>query len=96
MHFSIVKHIYICYPNSMAHYHEHVKRSVAKALTFRSIIIVSDIIIVYTITHRIDLTLGVLFFSNIASTTIYFFHERFWNTVKWGKSHNGHGSKKKR
>lgn len=69
----------------MSHYHEHVKRSVAKALTFRSIIIVSDVIIVYTITHRVDLTLGVLFFSNIASTTIYFFHERFWNTVHWGK-----------
>lgn len=69
----------------MSHYHEHVKRSVAKALTFRAVIIISDLIIVYAITHRFDLTLGVLFFSNIASTTIYFFHERFWNTVHWGK-----------
>lgn len=69
----------------MAHSHEHIKRSVAKALTFRSVVLISDVIIVYTITHRYDLTLGVLLFSNISSTTIYFFHERFWNKIRWGK-----------
>ena len=75
-----------CYYKNMAHFHEHVKRSLAKALTFRSIIIVSDMIIVYAVTHRYDLTIGVLIFSNISSTIIYFFHERMWNNIHWGRS----------
>lgn len=79
----------------MAHYHEHIKRSITKALTFRVIIIVSDLIIVYAITRRIDVTLGVLFFSNISSTVIYFLHERMWNGIHWGKQIHTSGGKKK-
>lgn len=80
----------------MAHFHEHVKRSVAKALTFRSVVLVADMIIVFGITGRYDLTIGVLIFSNVSSTAIYFFHERMWNNIHWGQMHSGHTHKKKR
>jgi uncharacterized membrane protein len=67
-------------------YLEHNKRSLVKALTFRSVILISDSIIIYLITHRLDITLSVIVFSNIASTVLYFVHERFWNRIQWGKS----------
>lgn len=69
-------------------FHEQVKRSIVKALTFRFLIILSDSTIIYTITHRFDETIGVIFFSNLASTILYFIHERIWNKIHWGKSHN--------
>lgn len=57
------------------------KRSLIKAITFRLIIIIADIFVVYIITHRVDVTLGVIFFSNITSTILYFLHERIWNNI---------------
>lgn len=57
------------------------KRSLIKAITFRLLIIISDSFVIYFITHRFDVTLGVIFFSNIASTVLYFIHERIWNKV---------------
>lgn len=80
----------------MSNHHENIKRSIAKALTFRSVIIISDVIIVYTITQRYDLTLGVLVFSNLSSTTIYFIHERFWNSVQWGKVNNAKNASRRK
>lgn len=68
-------------------FHEHASRSVVKAITFRLLILVSDGIIIFAITRRYDLTLGVMIFSNIASTLLYIFHERIWNGVHWGKMH---------
>lgn len=68
-------------------FHERPGRSVVKAITFRLLILVSDGIIIFAITHRYDVTLGVMLFSNIASTVLYIFHERIWNGVHWGKMH---------
>lgn len=72
----------------MARFHEHLKRSIVKAITFRILIITSDLLIIFFITKRFDLTLGVLFFSNIASTVLYIVHERLWNVVHWGRHHH--------
>lgn len=68
-----------------AKFFENTKRSVVKAITFRVLILFSDGIIIYAITHRYDITLGVIFFSNLSSTILYIIHERLWNTVHWGK-----------
>ena len=70
----------------MAAFHEHTKRSINKALTFRGIVLMSDGVIIFLITHRYDVALAVIVFSNIASTALYFFHERAWNKVHWGKT----------
>ncbi len=66
-------------------YHEHFTRSLTKAVTFRLLILVSDGFIIFAITRRFDVALGVIIVSNFASTVIYFLHERFWNNIHWGK-----------
>ena len=75
-----------------AHFHEHFGRSVTKAITFRLLILLSDGVIIYAITHRYDVALSVIFFSNFASTILYVIHERIWNVVHWGKIKNHHES----
>ncbi len=67
-------------------FNEHTKRSLAKAISYRCVILVSDSIVIFAVTRRYDTTLVVIMFSNVASTLLYFFHERAWNKVHWGKS----------
>ncbi len=62
------------------------KRSLAKSFTFRVLIIFTDGIIGFALTHRYDLTVGFVIFTNIASTIIYFLHERVWSRTRWGIS----------
>jgi uncharacterized membrane protein len=69
----------------MKSFHEKVSRSVIKAITFRLLILSVDAIVVYVLTRRIDLTVGLVVISNFYHTILYFFHERVWNNVKWGK-----------
>ena len=64
---------------------ETVKRSVAKSITIRILVMMADGIIIYAITKNIGMALGVIIFSNISSTIIYYFHERAWNKTMWGK-----------
>lgn len=63
---------------------EQPRRSALKSATFRITIIVSDTIITYALTHRYDITIGFVVFTNVASTLIYYFHERAWAHVRWG------------
>lgn len=67
-------------------FQEDIKRSITKAITFRLLILCTDGIIILAITHRFDVALGVIFFSNIASTVVYLLHERLWNSILWGKA----------
>lgn len=72
-----------------------LRRSIVKAITFRCFIIVADGIIIFILTHRYDLTLGMIVFSNLSSTVLYFIHERIWNRIHWGKVYNkGYGKQK--
>lgn len=68
-------------------FYEKVSRSFAKSITFRVLVLISDSFIIYFITHRFDTTLEVIIFSNIFSTVLYFFHERVWTKIHWGKVH---------
>lgn len=66
--------------------YEHHKRSLAKTLGFHALIIAADLIIVFFITKKINITLEVIVLTNVISGLIYFFHERAWNRVHWGRS----------
>ncbi len=66
-------------------YYEYHKRSIAKALTFRAIVLLSDFAILVCITHRYDVALGVVILTNIASTVLYYAHERAWVHTAWGR-----------
>ncbi len=63
---------------------EKIKRSVAKSVTFRILVIVANTIIIYLITHRIDETLGAIVLTSISSTILYYLHERVWSRISWG------------
>ncbi len=66
-------------------FHEHLGRSIVKAITFRLLILIADGLIIFGITKRYDIALSVMFFSNLSSTIIYFIHERAWDKIHWGK-----------
>jgi len=63
---------------------ERKMRSIIKTISYRVLIIISDIIILYAITRRMDLTIGITSIANIIRTFLYYAHERVWNKITWG------------
>jgi uncharacterized membrane protein len=68
------------------------KRSLVKAITFRTLILCSDAVVIFLITHRWDTTAGLVIATNLASSTLYFIHERIWNRIQWGRGIEDAGS----
>jgi len=60
------------------------KRSVAKALTYRLIIICLDFLVIYLLTGKVITAAAFMLVSNIYTTVAYFLHERLWARIKWG------------
>jgi len=54
-------------------------------MTFRVVAVTTDIFVVYFFTRNVSLSLGIALASNLASTLLYYVHERAWNRVEWGK-----------
>jgi uncharacterized membrane protein len=65
---------------------EHWRRSLVKAITYRLLIILLDITVIYSLTGRLDLALGFMIISNVYTSIAYYFHERIWNKIGWGKT----------
>ena len=63
---------------------EKHSRSIVKALTYRLMIVVLDVTVIYILTGRLDAALGFSVASNIYRTIAYYFHERLWNRIGWG------------
>jgi adenylylsulfate kinase len=66
-------------------FREYLSRSVAKALSYRVIVVVADFAAVYLFTGRVEIALAFVVVSNIYTSILYFFHERFWDRVAWGR-----------
>ncbi len=66
-------------------FQEKHKRSIAKAITFRIMVMFSDFVIITTITHSYNIAIGIIIFSNIGSTIFYYIHERIWDKISWGR-----------
>ena len=63
---------------------ETKKRSIMKAVSYRIICIIMLSIVTYLITDNlIEMTFIVIIFQSI-QMIIYYFHERFWEKMKWG------------
>jgi len=65
---------------------ETQERSIVKSVSFRVLVVISDLVITYLITKKIIVTVAITVFTNLASTVFYFLHERFWNSISWGKT----------
>ena len=75
-----------CYARYMK-FRETRKRSAINATTFRIGVIITDLVVIYLLTHRFDTTIAVTIFTNVASTILYFAHERVWDGIRWGRWH---------
>ena len=64
---------------------ERWTRSLTKAITYRIVILVLDFTSIYLLTGKVEVALGFMLLSNIYTSIAYFFHERIWNRIKWGK-----------
>lgn len=73
-----------CYYSYMR-FKETKKRSITKSVTFRITVIVSDLIVIYMVTGHVETTIALTIFTNLASTILYFSHERIWNAIEWGR-----------
>ena len=62
-----------------------VSRSLIKTVTYRVSIIITTFVISFMVTGNLILALGITSISSVTNTLIYYFHERLWNVVKWGK-----------
>jgi uncharacterized membrane protein len=60
-------------------------RSITKSLTYRIIVVIADIIVIYALTKKITTTIALTVFTNLSTTILYFLHERFWNGIAWGR-----------
>lgn len=64
---------------------EKIKRSLLKTLSWRVIGTLDTIIISYLITGRLTMAISIGGIEMVSKMVLYFFHERAWNTIKWGK-----------
>ncbi len=60
-------------------------RSIAKALSWRVIGTLDTLLISYLLTGEIALAASIASIDFLTKMVLYFFHERLWNMVKWGK-----------
>ena len=60
-------------------------RSIAKAFSWRVIGTLDTLLISYILTGKIALAASIASIDFVTKMVLYFFHERFWNLIKWGK-----------
>jgi len=60
------------------------RRSLAKAITYRILIMCLDFLTVYLLTGAVHVAIGFMIISNIYTSLAYLLHERLWARVQWG------------
>ncbi|MCO5269829.1 MAG: DUF2061 domain-containing protein [Brumimicrobium sp.] len=61
-------------------------RSFVKALSWRVLGTLDTIIISWIISGNFTIAFSIGSFELITKTFLYYFHERLWNNIKWGKA----------
>ena len=64
---------------------EKPTRSIVKSISWRVIGTLDTIIISWIITGTLTLAFSIGFVELISKMVLYFFHERMWNKIQWGK-----------
>lgn len=60
-------------------------RSLLKALSWRIIGTMDTILIAWIISGEVIIAFSIGTFELATKTILYYFHERLWNRIKWGK-----------
>jgi len=64
---------------------ENIKRSLLKTISWRIIGTLDTVLISYLITGTLTMALSIGSLELVSKMVLYFFHERAWNKIKWGK-----------
>ncbi len=63
----------------------NVKRSVLKTVSWRVIGTLDTVFISWLITGKLALAFSIGTIELVTKMLLYFFHERVWENIKWGK-----------
>jgi uncharacterized membrane protein len=69
-------------------FYEKIPRSVAKVITWRVIVTITNFIGGWLASGSWKVGLGVVTFALVVNSILYSFHERTWNRYDWGKKIN--------
>jgi len=64
---------------------EKNRRSVIKSATYRVLSLSVDSMVAYFFTRNVALSAGIVILVNGYSTLLYYFHERVWAHIRWGR-----------
>ena len=64
---------------------DNVKRSLLKTISWRIIGTLDTILISWAITGALSLAFSIGFVELVTKMVLYFFHERAWNKINWGR-----------
>lgn len=64
---------------------EGVKRSLAKTISWRVIGTIDTVIISWIVTGTLTLAFSIGLIELVTKMVLYYFHERTWNSIPWGK-----------
>ena len=62
------------------------KRSVAKAVSYRLMATLTTGTVVFILTRKLTLAIGVGILDMIAKMGFFYIHERVWSKIKWGRT----------
>jgi uncharacterized membrane protein len=60
-------------------------RSLAKSLTWRVVALLTTFITLYALSKDINMATLATIITNSVNFVAYYYHERAWNSVSWGK-----------
>ncbi len=66
-------------------YSENKKRSIVKAASWRLLGTMDTFIIIFFVTGTFKFAISVSAIEVITKFVLYFFHERLWNKIKYGR-----------
>ena len=72
--------------NIKTKFQERIPRSVAKVITWRILVTITNFVGGWLASGSWMVGLGVVSFALVVNSIIYFFHERAWNRSAWGKT----------
>ena len=65
---------------------ERIPRSLAKVITWRILVTITNFVGGWLASGSWMVGLGVVSFALVVNSILYFFHERAWNTSDWAKT----------
>ncbi|WP_299711933.1 DUF2061 domain-containing protein [uncultured Tenacibaculum sp.] len=66
-------------------YSEKPIRSIVKSISWRAVGTIDTIVISWLITGEVNTALSIGGIELVTKMLLYFFHERVWNSIKWGR-----------